>query len=517
MEPIVLIHGYSSESRGSQQSDVAEIYGSLAHDLTRPPLDTPVVPVNVSRYITLDDSISVDDITLAFDRVLKTQHPELLESGFNAIVHSTGALVMRNWIRRFSPQPSPVKRIIHLAGANFGSGWAHIGESLLVKWLRFIGQEGAERGLAVLEALELGSSWTLDLHRHFLQSQCSMLTDYHTMEFNIIGSQVPAKWFIVPFRYGKEDGSDGVVRVSASNLNFHYLAIGPGQRPKNIDWTAASEFARVATRHSARGEVLSNLSETGFGGDYYELKMDCRPQTQDVVGAKTQLSPLVPLAIPYQCAHSSDDLGIVAGTQTRTEVLQLIASALTCQPEQYAARTQEFDAVTRSTYAKVQAPAHSRGIGQAVTQFLVGARITNPAGQYDLHSQVIFRLRDQNGLPIKDYSIYFNSLGGGGDPQHVIDEMFEDHHRNNATPHIITFYLRTQAYNGHTWESRLSYINGIDIEIDAVDAETNRILFVPLRLRLSSEQLQAWVQPNRTTVVDVELLRLPSADTFVLF
>lgn len=77
--------------------------------------------------------MNVDDITLALDRVLKAQFPQLLDTGFNAIVHSTGARRGRKWIRRCSPQPSPVKRSIHLAGANFGSRGVHIGESLLAK------------------------------------------------------------------------------------------------------------------------------------------------------------------------------------------------------------------------------------------------------------------------------------------------------------------------------------------------------------------------------------------------
>lgn len=517
MEPIVLIHGYSSESKGSKSTDIAEIYGTLAKDLTKSPFNAPVVPVNVSRYVTLDDSISVDDITLAFDRVLKTQHPQLLDSGFNAIVHSTGALVIRNWVRRCSPKPSPVKRIIHLAGANFGSGWAHIGESLLVKWLRFIGQEGAERGLAVLDALELGSSWTIDLHRHFLQKGSAMLDDYEAMEFNIIGSQVPAQWFVVPFRYGKEDGSDGVVRVSASNLNFHYLAIGPTQRPLHVDWKEASDFAKKATKQSAQGKVSSEMDETGFGGGYYELKADYRPQTDESTGPLTTLRPVVPLAIPYQCAHSSADMGIVAGTQTRSEVLALIASALKTQKADYPSRVAEFEAVTDSTYERVKTEQHADGVRSLVRKVFFGSEAVNAPGQYDRHSQIVFRLRDQNGLPVKDYSIYFNSRGGEGRPQQIIDELFEDHHRNNATPHTIAFYLRTHAYDGTEWQARLEGVNGVDIEIDAVDAATNRILFVPMRLRLSSAQLQAWVQPHRTTIIDVEMLRLPSEDTFILF
>lgn len=48
MEPIILIHGYSSESWGNKKDDIAKIYGTLPDDLTKLPSGGAVVPV--SRY-----------------------------------------------------------------------------------------------------------------------------------------------------------------------------------------------------------------------------------------------------------------------------------------------------------------------------------------------------------------------------------------------------------------------------------------------------------------------------------
>src|SRR5437868_2688750 len=201
MGPIILIHGYSDESRENDPNEVQQIFGSLPvnlHNLLQQGgADAPIIDINISRYISLDDGVDLDDITLAFDRVLKLDKFKRLldpQVGFNAIIHSTGALVLRNWIRRFSPKPSPCRRIIHLAGANLGSGWAHIGETDLAKWIRFIGQKGAERGLAVLDGLELGSNWAIALHHYFLQPGNAMLANYNTMEFSIVGTQVPPEW-----------------------------------------------------------------------------------------------------------------------------------------------------------------------------------------------------------------------------------------------------------------------------------------------------------------------------------
>jgi len=227
MEPIVLIHGYSAETNDTTAAAIASIYGSLPKSLKQIYGRTAVVEINLSRYISLEDGITVDDISRALDRALKTDFSKLLQGKFHVIIHSTGALAIRNWIRRFSPKPSPIGNLIYLAGANFGSGWAHVGKGQLAKWARFVFQGGAERGVQVLDALELGSDWTIDLHLHFLQLGNAMTTDYGIYESVVVGTQADVKWFPIPIRYAKEDGSDGVVRVSASNVNFNYVRFGP--------------------------------------------------------------------------------------------------------------------------------------------------------------------------------------------------------------------------------------------------------------------------------------------------
>ena len=121
MKPIVLVHGYSSESPTPDPVSIENIYGDLPRRLRE---SYDVVEVDLSRYVSLNDSVSIADIARAFNRALIEQHPGLLESGFHVVIHSTGALVIRTWIRLFSPQPSPVRNLVYLAGANLGSGWA---------------------------------------------------------------------------------------------------------------------------------------------------------------------------------------------------------------------------------------------------------------------------------------------------------------------------------------------------------------------------------------------------------
>ncbi|PYP89982.1 MAG: hypothetical protein DMF61_01920 [Blastocatellia bacterium AA13] len=520
MEPIILIHGYSAESRENDPNEVQQIFGSLPvnlHNLLQQGgADAPIIDINISRYISLDDGVDLDDITLAFDRVLKLDKFKRLldpQVGFNAIIHSTGALVMRNWLRRCSPKPSPCRRIIHLAGANFGSGWAHIGESLLAKWLRYIGQGGQERGLAVLSGLELGSSWTIDLHRHFLQPGNETLGDYNVMEFSVIGTQPPAKWMIIPFRYGKEDGSDGVVRVSASNLNYNYLRIGPSQPPETIDWDKAAEFASRSVDASTRGDLADFTNSEFFAGGYYEVKEFSLP------GENRQY---VPFAIPYQCAHSTSEMGIVGGDLPKEDVLKIINLALHCAtPVDYKKLIDEFAEITGNTYEQVAHPNHSmslKGIFDHAKQALENY-FESPQSQYDKHAQIIFRIRDQNDKPVRDHSIHFNSFGGATHAELLINALFEDTYSNSVSPNVRTFYLRLERWDKDSagWKDQLSRVNGLDLEIDSIDAQTDRILFVPLRMRLPGPDLAKYVKPHQTTIIDVQMLRLPSHDTFSMY
>ncbi len=151
MEPILLVHGYSSEGKGKSAK---QIYGNLPKLLKEELKTDKIEELDLSRWISLEDGISINDISFAMDRALKQEYPHLLESGFHIIIHSTGALIVRNWIKEFSPKPSPIKNLIHLAGANFGSGLAHIGKGQLARWGRFIFM-GTEPGIQVLNELNL--------------------------------------------------------------------------------------------------------------------------------------------------------------------------------------------------------------------------------------------------------------------------------------------------------------------------------------------------------------------------
>jgi predicted dinucleotide-utilizing enzyme len=103
MKPIVLIHRYSAESPTDDAASIGGIYGDLPQRL-RATYD--VIEIDLSRYVSLNDSVTVPDIARALNRALNEQPPNLLKDGFHVVIHSTGALVIRKWIQLFSDRPS---------------------------------------------------------------------------------------------------------------------------------------------------------------------------------------------------------------------------------------------------------------------------------------------------------------------------------------------------------------------------------------------------------------------------
>jgi pimeloyl-ACP methyl ester carboxylesterase len=486
MDPIVLIHGYSAESRQTTPGAIQQIYGTLPQGLRDAYGNNGVVEIDLSRYITLEDGLTIDDISRAFDRVLRTEFASLLQRKFHVVIHSTGALVVRNWLRLFSSKPSPIANLVYLAGANFGSGWGHIGKGQLAKWGRLVFENGAERGLEILDALELGAERTIDLHLHFTRPGNFMVADYGVREAVITGTQADVKWFTAPIRYAKEDGSDGVVRVSGANLNFHYIRVGPTREAYDISW---NEINRQMDRHLAR---------EGVRKEYYERK--------EANHGGTPERPTVPLGIPFRCAHTGETMGIVTGSGPRPQVMRMLRSALEATPETWPALVEQFEAETAKTYEraiKEEAPAWWK------------KWMNDPRAQYDHHAQVIFRIRDQHGFPVPHYDIFFESTQRSvrGRP---IQTLFEDKHVNDKSPHVIMFYLRTNAFvnKSEGWKDWLAEVDICSLEITAAEPQTGYIVYLPFRFELNRADMRRWLEGHHTTIFDVELLRLPSPDVF---
>jgi hypothetical protein len=154
--PVVLIHGYS---------DNAESFRAWHEGLVARGYDG--AEIHTCSYQTLTNEVTIKDIAEGFDRALRIRTGLGDTQDFDAIVHSTGMLVIRAWLTNYERRQHRLKHLIGLAPATFGSPLAHKGRSWLgavFKGNRDVeSPDFLEAGDRVLDALELGSRYTWDL------------------------------------------------------------------------------------------------------------------------------------------------------------------------------------------------------------------------------------------------------------------------------------------------------------------------------------------------------------------
>lgn len=160
--PVVLVHGYSDTGEGFSVWRDALCMGGYKPE-----------EVSVCSYISLNNEMSIHDIAEGFNRALGRRLPIEQVPEFDAIVHSTGMLVVRAWLTLYPEQRGRLKHLVGLAPASFGSPLAHEGRSFigaLVKGNKDVtAPDFLQSGDKVLDALELGSVFTWDLaHRDLI-------------------------------------------------------------------------------------------------------------------------------------------------------------------------------------------------------------------------------------------------------------------------------------------------------------------------------------------------------------
>jgi hypothetical protein len=475
MKPILLIHGYASEGKNNT---VEDIYGTLPADLRKEFGARNVLDLNLSRWISLSDGIRLDDVSFAMERALNSRYKSLLNDGFHVVIHSTGALVVRNWIKIYSPKPSPIDNLVHLAGANFGSGLAHIGQGQLVRWGRLIFM-GTGRGHHVLNELEFGNGKTLDLQEYFLGDGNKMFSAYQVQEFCMVGSQTLKMLRQLPIRYVKEDSSDSTVRTSAANLNYNCVDIRP---------TSAALALPVS---KLRTLVEQRQANESFRDENYEFRT-------------LPVGQAVPYAVVYETAHFGDDIGIVTGAKNRSSVLPLLVAALSTpmEKEAYEKTARLFGREHKKTFARA-------------AKLKWSGLEWNKQAQYEGHCQVILRIRDQFGNSVDHFDINFRTRSKDK-RLYPLESLIEHDHVNGQQGGTITFYLRTEKYKNGKWIDLLDSVAPTSLEITAIEPESGEISFVPININLSRKAIRAVLRSFQTTIVEIEILRLPATRVFAV-
>jgi len=218
---LVIIHGWSDDYTS---------FETLGNLLIREGVTDRVAHVRLGNYISMDDEVRMDDIVAALNTAWDNE-PTLSwkPRSVDVIVHSTGGLVIRHWLAQMKPEKVPIKRLVMLAPANFGSPLAHTGRSFIGRVVKgWKTERPFETGTHVLKALELASpySWDLAFDDRFTTKQyygpgrvlCTVLVG------NTGYSGISA--------LANKPGTDGTVRVSTANLNCAYLEADFTHDPK---------------------------------------------------------------------------------------------------------------------------------------------------------------------------------------------------------------------------------------------------------------------------------------------
>jgi hypothetical protein len=237
--PLVLVHGYASG--GGAFGRWRDAFVAAGRNVT---------DIFIGNYVTLNNEVTVDDIANGFNHALHDRG--LDRSPFDAIVHSTGMLVMRSWLTASNP-PVPrrglLKHLVALAPATFGSPIAAKGRSLLGRIFignkDLFGPDFLESGNLVLSNLELGSEFTWNLaHRDLIDTRLYG-PDNDTPYVFVFDGTNDYGLLAEIFAPHDQEGSDGVVRWSGVALNSRKITLNLGVPKGGVQWSDFSNLIDI--------------------------------------------------------------------------------------------------------------------------------------------------------------------------------------------------------------------------------------------------------------------------------
>jgi len=224
---IVILHGWSDHADSFK--GLREI---IAQGTGRPPL-----AIYLADWLSLQDDVTMTDLADAMQRAWLKKGLSLAPGSHDLVVHSTGALVVREWMTRFfTPATVPIKRLVMMAPANFGSGLAHKGMSFIGRAVKGW-NSGFQTGTQLLRALELASPYSAELaNRDLFDADKRWYGAGAILATVLVGDT----GYDGIRSIANEAGSDGTVRISTANLNAARLDVKLGSQPGEV---AARRFA----------------------------------------------------------------------------------------------------------------------------------------------------------------------------------------------------------------------------------------------------------------------------------
>ncbi|MFC2079392.1 esterase/lipase family protein [Candidatus Bipolaricaulota bacterium] len=476
---VVFVHGWSVTH--------TKAYGGLPRRLqveaAAAGIGLDVREIFLGRYISFHDEVRLRDISRGFRAAVKDTLGDLLESDerFACITHSTGGPVIRDWWHRYYASASedkvcPMSHLIMLAPANFGSALAQLGKGRIGRMKSWF--EGVEPGQGVLDWLELGSTEAWDLNEAWIRHDTDLDFSNRVFPFVLTGQTIDRKLYDVLNTYTGEMGSDGVVRVAAANLNANYV--------------------RLVQRSPASGTVPKSC----------DLEIDAFAK-----------APATAMRIVSGKSHSGKRIGIMRSVKAETEdeqsreTVDRILACLSVQTTQaYDRLRQRFDIESAEVQKSERAEKTKGSLLQSPRTFI-----------HDRCSMAIFRVRDDQGLPVQDYDLVLTA-GAKSNPNHLPDGFALDRQRNRVNRETITYYFNYDVMagcrkvidkSGHIVREKLNGIKELGLKIDP-RPESGFVHYIPGEIRASQELLEKALRPNCTTLIDVQLRRIVHEHVFRL-
>ncbi|MBL7480114.1 phospholipase PlaB [Legionella bononiensis] len=444
---VIFVHGWSATHTNT--------YGELPQWLERQSnegkLKIQVGNIYLGRYISFVDSITIDDIARAFDHAVRDEIADQLREGkrFACIAHSTGGIVVRKWMDLYFKNnlaKCPLSHLIMLAPANHGSALAQLGKSRLGRIKSFF--EGIEPGQRVLDWLELGSDMSWQLNESWLDYDCSAHGIY---SFVLTGQKIDRQLYDAINSYTGEAGSDGVVRVTAANMNYSLL----------------------------------KLHQEGTNGE-------------NLVVAKMTRTQRMAFGVLPGCSHIGKHMGIIrsitmANAATHPTAIWVMRCLQVKSRESYNTLAKELDKLTEETQ-------NNEHIERVKTLVFNREYITNR------YSMIIFRLIDDRGNHLEDYDLYLTA-GPQYSENALPSGFFADRQRNQRNRGKLTYFLDYDIMETGINTPQMQGNLGFRIKAHPEASDQALAYYRVLDFHSSLADINKILHPNETVMVEIMLQR----------
>lgn len=467
---VLIIHGWSDTS-----ASFLPLASFLAANGYQPRL------LWLGDYISKDDDVGVEDVGKRMAEVIDGMiASKELDASFDMIVHSTGGLVARQWLTsryRGSAEQCPVKRLVMLAPANYGSKLAATGKSLLGRVVKGY-DNWFQSGKTMLDNLELASpfQWQLAQRDILIPPGGDAATYYghdRVWPFVVVGTHPYASLLR---QIVNENGSDGTVRVCAANLNAYGVTI---------------DF---------RETQLEKMFQV------WPLRLECRIPLA-VLPTRTHGSIIDP-----ERSSKDNQENIPESAAEKAQLGTLLLQALACQDfDDYQAISASWDQLSEQTADR---------------------RNHLPDGEqadfFHQYMQMNSRVSDDFGHPVNDYFLEFfsnTSLENDNANVYLHSQVLEDVKANSRDPSLRNLYFdRTDLFEGFYKLLPSGTDPTLFMSISAASPGNNINYFASEKtgaeqqvpISLEGDRTKRWLQRNSTHFAHIIVPRMPGDSVFKL-